>query len=55
MQTQANFEEFQRDFPEKLPEEARVEGFHYLKLRKIGLQFKNATGRRVACVTILKK
>ena len=55
LQTQANFEEFQRNFPEKLPEEAKVEGFHYLELRKIGLQFKNASGRKVAYVTILKK
>ena len=50
VQTQANFEEFQRNFPEKLPEEAKVEGFHYLELRKIGFRFQNASGRKVARV-----
>ena len=54
VQTQANFEEFQRNFPEKLPKKARVEGFHYLELRKIGFLFKNASGRKMARVTTLK-
>ena len=54
-QTQANFEEFQRNYPEKLPEEARVEGFHYLELRKIGLRFLNASGRKVARVSLWEK
>ena len=44
-QTQANFEAFQRDFPEKLlNEEARKEGVYYLDLPKLfGIQFLNAS------------
>eukprot|EP01052_Picozoa_sp_SAG31_P044555 SAG31_NODE_7812_length_1590_cov_169.191818_2_plen_138_part_00 len=53
-QTQANFEVFQRNHPDQLPEIARVEGFHYLKLRRIGFLFKNASGKTKARVTRLK-
>eukprot|EP01052_Picozoa_sp_SAG31_P029273 SAG31_NODE_2897_length_4936_cov_3.814348_1_plen_334_part_00 len=54
-QTQANFEVFQRNHPDKLPEIARVEGFHYLKLRQLGFQFMNASGKTKARVTKVQR
>jgi hypothetical protein len=42
--TQANFVSYQAARPEKLPEEARGKGFHYLDLKLFGLQFMSASG-----------
>eukprot|EP01052_Picozoa_sp_SAG31_P035437 SAG31_NODE_4277_length_3385_cov_3.624163_2_plen_462_part_00 len=53
-QTQVNFEEFQRNFPEKLPEGARGKGFHYLELKRFKKKFINATSKRPARVQAWK-
>ena len=48
---QANFEEFQSNFPDKLPVEAmRVKGFLYTDLHEYGYRFLNASGKQPARV-----
>jgi hypothetical protein len=58
-QTQANLVSYQAARPEKLPEEARENGFHYSDLPKLfGMQFMNAADKskaRVSKISMKKK